>query len=564
MKIALVTTLRERGSGIADYTRRLLPHLRERAEVEVYVAPGLEGEEEGVGRLRSALELRPKAQDQILYQLGNETRHAFMARMVRALGGTVALHDWVLFDLACAAWPGLARGGLRGRWLALREGGLEQALAYHRGRGDAGATAPAFGWHAPEPGGRWTADGATLPAPPEEADALRLVLSGPPGRALRVLAGEDVLAAARLERGDASEALELDLPTHRAGALRLEVAGVAPDPTLRRRGDERRLGVFVRRVEARVAGAWTALDLACLPALAPAEGGLARHRFRLHLNRSVVRHADAFVVHSRWMADRIRRDRNALTPVAVVPHGAERGWRDGDRAAVRRALGLPAEWERAFLVASLGAVQAHKRIDRLVEAVALARRGGEDARLLLVGEARPRELDLEALLERHGLRDAVRVTGWVDERGAHDGLLAADLCANLRGPTTRGASGGAFGAFSAGRAVVVSDLPEYEELPEACAPRVAHGEGEARELARLFARLAADPDERARREAAARAFVEEECHWSRVADRYVEALAGFPRARCAKRSLVMAAVEAGDERRAALAAERAAAEADSA
>ena len=66
---------------------------------------------------------------------------------------------------------------------------------------------------------------------------------------------------------------------------------------------------------------------------ASARSGARGERPRLAMNRSVVRRADAFVVHERWMADRIRTDRNALTPIAVVAHETEsergderRGW----------------------------------------------------------------------------------------------------------------------------------------------------------------------------------------------------------------------------------------------
>ena len=98
------------------------------------MAPDLAGEAPGGRELRSTDELRPRAFDQVLYQLGNERHHAFMQPLVRAIGGTVALHDWVLFDLAVAAHPALTRTGPRGLAVALREGGLRQAAVWWRNR----------------------------------------------------------------------------------------------------------------------------------------------------------------------------------------------------------------------------------------------------------------------------------------------------------------------------------------------------------------------------------------------------------------------------------------------
>src|SRR5262249_32341027 len=146
--------------------------------------------------LLPASALDPARFDRILYQLGNETRHAYMARLVRELGGTGMLHDWVLFDLALRAWPALARRGGEGPLLALREGGLRQTASYLRGwveRRRSRDLEPGeelerlsgpllAGWHGFEGDGRWTARRGLfrLPAP----DAARIVvrLHGVPGR----------------------------------------------------------------------------------------------------------------------------------------------------------------------------------------------------------------------------------------------------------------------------------------------------------------------------------------------------------------------------------------------
>ena len=130
MRIALVTTPPSRRSGIGDYTRHLLPHLRAHADVDLYVPPPVDANTWPGDVARSVLELYPNAYDQVLFQLGNELGHNFMARMIRRIGGTVMQHDWVLFDMALATYPGLVRGGWKGHLLALREGGWDQARLY--------------------------------------------------------------------------------------------------------------------------------------------------------------------------------------------------------------------------------------------------------------------------------------------------------------------------------------------------------------------------------------------------------------------------------------------------
>jgi hypothetical protein len=96
-------------------------------DVDVFVPAGLED-----GETRGADGLRPREYDQLVYQVGDDAHCAFMARLVRALGGTIALHAWALPRMAVALHESLARGGWAGRWRAVREGGIREALVYHQ------------------------------------------------------------------------------------------------------------------------------------------------------------------------------------------------------------------------------------------------------------------------------------------------------------------------------------------------------------------------------------------------------------------------------------------------
>ncbi|NOT28829.1 MAG: glycosyltransferase [Planctomycetes bacterium] len=265
---------------------------------------------------------------------------------------------------------------------------------------------------------------------------------------------------------------------------------------------------------------------------------LGRDRFALALNRSVVRFADAFIVHSRYVAERILEDRNAHTPLGILHHGAEQRWREDDRRAARRSLGLSEDWVRACLVVSFGGVQAHKRIDKVLQALALARKQRGDIRLILAGSMNSNDLDAAGLVRQLGLTDAVRFTGYLSEVDAWEWLHAGDLAINLRGPTTGGTSGGIFQAFSMGRSVIASDAAEQKELPDSCVVRVPLGTGEVEALARELIALRDDPARRDQLEASVRDFVRRECHWSVVARQYADYLRAFPRPRASRRKLI--------------------------
>jgi len=552
MRLALVTTPPQVRSGIGDYTWRLLPELATRCELEVFVAPASAGEGPQGRLLRSTDELRPREFDQVLYQLGNERHHAFMEPLVRAIGGAVALHDWVLFDLATAAHPSLERGDLKGLLVTLREGGLTQAGVWWRNRLDRRAqrTSPVrplgvedlaavegvllWGWHAPESDGRWTADVAQLRLP-AAGDRLRCELHAPLPRRLRISQTGRTLAERDVPAGEAQ--LELELSGTREPVL-LEVEGIDVGAEQRRRGDGRRLGVFVRRLAVGSAGSWRELDLGERAALPLRQVDLARDRFHLPLNRGIVRFGDAFVVHSEHVARLVRTDRNAPTPIAVVPHGADPSWQGDERREAREPLGLPPTWREAFLVTSFGGLQARKRLDVLLRAVAIARRSRPDVRLALIGAEHPDEVDVRGLVRSLGLSDAVHLGGHVPADEARRWIHAGDLAVQLRGPSTGGTSGGLLQSLGQGRGVIASALDEQRELPDECVHKLHPGEGEAERLAQKLVELRDSPSVRQAMEQAARDYVQATCRWELVAERYLEALERFPAPRAARRSLI--------------------------
>ena len=545
MKLALITTPPSVNSGIGDYTRHLLAELSRHAEIELFVEHGKEGETLLGRKMHSVRTLEPRAFDRILYQLGNEIAHAFMKPMLHQIGGTVVLHDWILFDMALAAHPALARGGIKGLALAWREGGSEQARVYLENR-FAGQRAPGQsqaaidpkqfadtlldGWHDPEPRGRWTSDLARLRLRTSAIERVTISVVSEPGRRIE-LSCADRRAQAQCTNAKRECELQLDLCGVGDPLLCLAVNPLFLSDEQQRNGDTRRLGAFVVRIRVRDANGEHDLDLSSRAAAPLAPTGLFRDRFRLSLNRGIVRSADAFIVHSEFVREKILRERGAATPVAVVRHGAQPRWSDEPRSIARARLNLPAPWRDGVLLTSFGSQQAHKRVEPLLAAFAVARRSRSDLALALIGAEDRESLDVQALVRALGLEGSVRLTGRVEESEAWSWIHAGDFAVQLRGPSTGGSSGGVFQSLALGRAVIASDQDEQRELPESCVLRVAPDADEVEHLSRLILELAGDPARRASLELGARRFVEHECSWARVASLYAENLARFPRAR---------------------------------
>lgn len=563
MKVALVTTPPLRRSGIGDYTRDLLPHLARHVEVEVFVQDGLEGGDVAGWPTRPLSALDPMGVDRILYQLGNERAHAFMLPAIRELGGTVVLHDWVLFDLAMAGVPGLEEGGWRGHLAALKSGGVSQARVYARARsarraqrlpetllqdlksraGGTGGFTLLEGWHEWEGEGRWSSAWSVFSVELKGDAELKLEVDLPAGRALDLLGPEGPLGSLQAQ---GRNTLSVPLSGDSRMALGLRVTPATPTPEQRTAGDDRILGAFVRSIRILRGAAEQTLDLTGEATGPVCKDPLPQARFELPLNRPVVRLADAFIVHSDWMRSQILDQRNAPTPIGLVPHGSKPVSGEANREEARRALGLPAQ---ATLVTSFGAIQEHKRPEPLLRAFALACKEVDGLHLVMAGEDRLEHLDLSALVEELGIRSHLTVTGFLAEQDITRHLVAADLCVNLRGPSTGGTSGAIARALGVGRLVVTSECGEQAEWPEACVWRVPVGEGEVAMLQELIAGLAQDEQSRLQAETAAREFVRNISSWERVGAGYADLLSLLPCHHSRARSLISEAVDSADERR---------------
>jgi len=85
--------------------------------------------------------------------------------------------------------------------------------------------------------------------------------------------------------------------------------------------------------------------------------------------------------------------------------------------------------------------------------------------MILVGEAHP-ELPLKTLITSMGLEQHVRHLDFVPMEDFNGYLAACDIVLNLRYPTVGESSGTLLRALGMGKAVIVSDVGSFRELPD--------------------------------------------------------------------------------------------------
>jgi len=226
-----------------------------------------------------------------------------------------------------------------------------------------------------------------------------------------------------------------------------------------------------------------------------------------------VRDAKAVVVHSNLASRRVRADCPKMD-VHVIPHFAKASGRKTPEAEPTSTVSL----------LCLGFVARAKRIDLVLGALARALDDGLSVRLVIAGEVRPEEYDVEADVMARGLADHVTLTGYVDSAEMGRLIEDADIVVNLRDPTSGETSGTLMRAFAAARCTVVTDVGTYAELPDDCVVKLPSREMSESGLYRVLKPLVSDTQRRVSIGARAQHYAHVEASLDRVGTAYRDAI----------------------------------------
>ena len=223
------------------------------------------------------------------------------------------------------------------------------------------------------------------------------------------------------------------------------------------------------------------------------------------------------IVHSEYV-ERDVRAAGFEGPVAVIPHGA---WiPEADRLGTREKLGID---RTTPLIGIFGFLKPYKRIAESLRAFKRLLRVQANARMILVGEPHP-DFPLQSIIDGLGLQPAVRVLGFTPIEDFVNYIAACDVVLNLRFPTVGESSGTLLRSLGLGRAVIVSNIGSFAEYPDSVCLKVPVDATEEDTLFEYLNLLVERPDLRQTLGDSARAWVERECNWDSVAERYTDFL----------------------------------------
>ena len=172
----------------------------------------------------------------------------------------------------------------------------------------------------------------------------------------------------------------------------------------------------------------------------------------LPLFEEVLQYADSCVVHSRFAEQRIAAVFPGL-PCLCVPQAYPK-------------LAPASGGGPVLRIGIFGGVEPTKKVDVVLEALAMVAHEGLDFTVDIAGAIAPTMASLPELIAKLGLSSRVNLHGRVSTEEFHTLMAHSDVCVALRYPTRGETSAVIVRALQRGLAVVVSDVGWYSELPD--------------------------------------------------------------------------------------------------
>jgi glycosyltransferase involved in cell wall biosynthesis len=236
---------------------------------------------------------------------------------------------------------------------------------------------------------------------------------------------------------------------------------------------------------------------------------------RFPLFEEVTHGALGIITHSRFFKERV--ERSFAGPVTRIPLAFSSPSRHVEMS--RSQFGIR---DDQILVLTVGHVNPNKQVECVIHALSRLESSVSGSVVYVVaGSISPDyERKLKSIASARGLEKTVLFLGHVSDEVLHAYLTAADICVNLRYPTTEGASWSVIEEMLFAKPVIVTDTGSFSELPDDCVIKV-RPRSEI-EVANALRTLAQDPSERRSMGTRAKAFAETEFHSERYAKQVVD------------------------------------------
>ena len=151
-------------------------------------------------------------------------------------------------------------------------------------------------------------------------------------------------------------------------------------------------------------------------------GGITRMRFYEWLDRAVLRRLERVVLVSETMKSHPRLSALKGTHYTVIQNGISEVGKRGEHTSESYYKLLADFCENGFIIGAVGRLSPEKGFDCLIEAFGKVAGNAPEAKLVILGEGRMREM-LEAKVTALGLADRVLMPGYVSNAAGYMGFF---------------------------------------------------------------------------------------------------------------------------------------------
>jgi|Deesub1362A_J573_1020465.scaffolds.fasta_scaffold02710_4 glycosyltransferase involved in cell wall biosynthesis len=152
-------------------------------------------------------------------------------------------------------------------------------------------------------------------------------------------------------------------------------------------------------------------------------------------------------------------------PIVIYNHEYK-----GKDLLTKRELQLP---EDKTIILSSGVINRNKRIDVVLKTIGKSGDIRDRIYYVIAGDGDKGYLrNIHRLISRYHLRDTVRLTGFLDDYKLHSYIKNADVCINLRFPSTESCSGSLIEQLYFKKPVIVTRIGFYDEIPDGAVLKV--------------------------------------------------------------------------------------------
>jgi glycosyltransferase involved in cell wall biosynthesis len=236
----------------------------------------------------------------------------------------------------------------------------------------------------------------------------------------------------------------------------------------------------------------------------------------------IIDHSLGQIVHMPYAAHELRQMYPKAQPF-VINMGVQTYDVSVSVEALRSQFGIDPS---TFVIGIFGKINKHKGLETCLAAVDQLIREHPNVLVVIVGPYIYSEYmaQLHSLVNEYGLQRQVHFAGYLDRSRFAQLLAISDVVINLRYPGQMQMSATLIRALAAAKPVIVSDIPEWNMLPDNVCLKLAHNGNEVEVLKDYLTNLIVDPTVRKRLSANAENYADKYTTVQHMAAQYVQVI----------------------------------------